>query len=162
MPALNNPRHERFARFMAEGKTATEAYDLAGYKHSRFNASKLANNPAVKERVIQISNKITSQAAFSQQITKEKLIEWHNEIREQGKESGQLSPAETAIKEISVLTGHRIERAEIGSPGEFDHLSDDDLERLLVERLAELGFAPTLAISDGSTALNGAETDSAE
>jgi len=141
MPVLANPRHEKFAQLMAEGKTATEAYDAAGYRHSRFNASKLANNPAVKERVIQITTKITSQAAFSQQITKEKLIEWHNEIREEGKKNSQLSPAETAIKEISILTGHRIEKSEIGSPGQFDAMSDDQLERLLVERLADLGLS---------------------
>jgi len=34
----------------------------------------------------------------------------------------------------------RIERAEIDSPGGFDHLSDDDLERVLIERLSELGL----------------------
>jgi hypothetical protein len=49
--------------------------------------------------------------------------------------------AETAIKEISVLTGHRIERSEVGEPGDFDHLNDDELERLLVERLGALGLS---------------------
>jgi hypothetical protein len=49
----------------------------------------------------------------------------------------------------------RLERTEIGGPGEFDLLSDAELERLLVERLVELGFAPVLAISKGSIALNG-------
>jgi hypothetical protein len=101
--------------------------------------------------------------AAAQQITKEKLIEWHNEIREQGKKNGQLSPAETAIKEISVLTGHRIERAEIGAPTEFDALSDDELKHMLIERL--VGLAPTLGISIGSAIAlsgNGADTDIAE
>ena len=32
MPALENQRHERFAQELAKGKTATEAYVLAGYK----------------------------------------------------------------------------------------------------------------------------------
>ena len=66
-------------------------------------------------------------------------------------EKGQLSAAVAAIKEKGVLSGKRIERSEVGSPGEFDHLTDDELERALIERLAQLGFAP-VAISNGSIA----------
>ena len=64
---------------------------------------------------------------------------------------GQLGAAVAAIKEKGVLSGKRIERSEVGSPGEFDHLTDDELERALIERLAQLGFAP-VAISNGSIA----------
>jgi hypothetical protein len=46
----------------------------------------------------------------------------------------------SATKEISVLTDHRIERSEVGAPGEFDALSDDDLERALLERISALGL----------------------
>ena len=56
-------------------------------------------------------------------------------------ESKQYNAANTAIKNKSVLAGVWIERAEIGSPGEFDHLNDDELERLLVERLGALGLS---------------------
>jgi hypothetical protein len=56
-------------------------------------------------------------------------------------ESGQLSPGVAAAREISVLTGHRIERAEIGSPGEFESMQDDELERVLIERLGALGLS---------------------
>ena len=54
------------------------------------------------------------------------------------------------------LTSHgkRVERAEIGGPGDFDHLTDDELERVLIERLAQLGFALVHGISDGSIALD--------
>jgi hypothetical protein len=57
------------------------------------------------------------------------------------------------------LTGIRIERSEVGRPGEFENLSDDALEHLLLERLIRL--APSLGISVGSIALNGngADTD---
>ena len=54
------------------------------------------------------------------------------------------------------MSGKWIERAEIGTPGEFDHVSDDELEAALRERLASLCFAPPLAIGDGSIPLNGA------
>jgi hypothetical protein len=52
---------------------------------------------------------------------------------QRGLVSGQLSAAPTAVREPSILTGHRVEGAEIASPGEFDHLSDDELERVLAE-----------------------------
>jgi hypothetical protein len=45
-------------------------------------------------------------------------------------------PAVAAI----VLSGQRIERKEIGAPGEFDALTDDELERAVIERLSALGL----------------------
>ena len=59
---------------------------------------------------------------------------------------------------MSILTGDRVDRAEIGGPGEFDHIQDDALERTLIERFTGL-FGPKLAISDGSGALNGGSDD---
>lgn len=41
---------------------------------------------------------------------------------------------------MGVLTGQRIERREVGTPGEFDAFNDDELERALVERFNALGF----------------------
>jgi hypothetical protein len=41
VPILKNERHELFAQKLAEGKTATEAYQLAGFRPSRKNASRL-------------------------------------------------------------------------------------------------------------------------
>src|SRR5262249_3356406 len=40
MGPLATQRHERFALFLAQGKTATEAYVLAGYKANDGNASR--------------------------------------------------------------------------------------------------------------------------
>jgi hypothetical protein len=59
-------------------------------------------------------------------------------------------PQPTQNKEISILTGHRVERAEIGSPGEFDAMQDDELERVLIERLGALGLSLSIA-EDGET-----------
>jgi hypothetical protein len=55
-------------------------------------------------------------------------------------ESGQLSAAVTAIKVKGVLSGKWIERAEVGAPGEFETMTDDELERALMERIARLGL----------------------
>jgi Fe2+ transport system protein FeoA len=57
-------------------------------------------------------------------------------------ESKQFSAAIAAIREMGVLSGQRIERREIGAPGEFEALTDDELLAALRERLRALGLAP--------------------
>lgn len=51
MAALTNPKHERFAQELAKGKSASEAYVLAGYKANDGNASTLKGNQKVEDRV---------------------------------------------------------------------------------------------------------------
>jgi hypothetical protein len=52
----------------------------------------------------------------------------------------KLSAAIAAIKEMGVLSG--VERREVGPPGAFEALTDDELERALVERFSALGLTP--------------------
>jgi hypothetical protein len=61
-------------------------------------------------------------------------------------ESGQFSAAIAAIKEMSVLSGQRIERKEVGPPGAFDALTDDELEPAVCER-----FSPNITIVEFGT-----------
>ena len=56
--------------------------------------------------------------------------------------NGQISAAVSAIKKKGVLTGKRIERQEVGRPGEFETMTDDELERALIERFSALGLTP--------------------
>lgn len=57
-------------------------------------------------------------------------------------ENGQLNAAVAAIKEKGVLSGKRVERSEVGGPGQFDHLSDEELRAEIVRELTELGYLP--------------------
>jgi hypothetical protein len=52
----------------------------------------------------------------------------------------RLSAAVSAIKVKSVLSGKWIERAEVGAPGEYETMTDDELERAVMERARKLGF----------------------
>jgi hypothetical protein len=47
-----------------------------------------------------------------------------------------------ATRSYSTEIGKRIERSEIGAPGEFEALADDELERAIVERFQALGLSP--------------------
>jgi hypothetical protein len=51
-------------------------------------------------------------------------------------EIGQLSAANTAIKGKGILSGKWVERAEVGAPGEYETMTDDELERQIMERVA--------------------------
>jgi hypothetical protein len=119
--------------------TASEAYVLAGFKPNRGNPSKLAHRPSVAARVKELTSHYAELAAKTA-ITTESLAQEAEDVRQRAMEIGQLSAANMAIKVKSVLSGKWIERAEIGAPGEYDALSDDELERQIMERVARLGF----------------------
>jgi hypothetical protein len=48
--------------------------------------------------------------------------------------------AVAAIKEKGVLSGQRIERTEVGAPGEFETMIDEQLERALLDKVMKLGL----------------------
>jgi len=78
-------------------------------------------------------------------------VEMQQKLYDKAYDTGQLSAGVAAGREISVLTGHRIERSEVGGPGEFEAMQDDELERVLIERLGALGFSLTPIAEDGET-----------
>jgi hypothetical protein len=143
---LKNARREKFARLLASGKTATDAYEQAGYKRSDSNGPALARTPEISGRVAEINGL----AAHRTGITKEKLIAWADEIRREASAHGQYSAAIAALKEIGILTGLRIERSERGQPGEFSEMTDAQL----VAELRGLGINVTLNDEPPSSAVN--------
>lgn len=65
MPILENARHELFAQSLAKGKTADDAYALAGYKPNRGNASSLKANQNIDARVREILTNGANRAEIS-------------------------------------------------------------------------------------------------
>jgi hypothetical protein len=136
--------------------TATDAHELAGYRRNDGNASTLAQNPDVQARI----KELKGIAAAETVVNAKTLIGKHEAIYQRAMDSGQLSAGVAAVKEISVLSGVRIERSEIGSPGEFDNLSDDELWRLVVERFERLKALHESSVgSIASLNGNGADAD---
>lgn len=136
MPILSNPRHEIFAQELAAGKTADEAYQLAGYAENRHNASRLRTNETVLRRVAELQ----SRGAKRAEVTVESLIAEAEEVRAQALVSGQLSAAVAAIREKGILSGKRIERGERGDPGDFDRLDSGKLREEILREANELGI----------------------
>lgn len=70
MPALSNARHERFAQALAAGKSADEAYKLAGYRPNRGNASRLKSDESIQARLAELTEVGTLRA----EVTVERVL----------------------------------------------------------------------------------------
>ena len=146
MPVLTNHRHERFTQLLAaapKGMTVTDAYEKAGYRRNDGNASTLARHPQVQARLKEIKGQLAEKAV----VTAESLMKEAEEVRVSAMDSGQLNAAVAAIKEKGVLSGKRVERSEVGSPGQFDHLTDEELHAEIQRELTELGYLPASTAS---------------
>jgi hypothetical protein len=106
------------------------------------NASTLAQHPEVQARLKEIKGAVAARTI----VTTETLINEAEEARVAAMRSGQNSAACTAVKVKSVLSGKWIERAEVGAPGEYEALSDEELERQIMERVARLGLTDVLTL----------------
>jgi hypothetical protein len=145
--ALPNHRRELFAQLLVQGFTAVAAYEKAGYKRHDGNASTLARHPEVEARLEEIRGELssdfplgTSAIAARANVTAESLMGKAEAVYERAMKCGQLSAANGAVKELGVLSGKRVERSEVGGPGEFDHLSDEELRDEIVREVRELGL----------------------
>jgi hypothetical protein len=115
-----------------------------GYKRP---ASTLARHPEVEARLEEIRGDLaadfplgTSAIAAKANVTAESLMDQAETILARAMDSHQYGAAVSALKEKSILSGKRIERSEVGLPGEFDHLSDDELRDEIVREVRELGL----------------------
>jgi phage terminase small subunit len=130
-----------FARELASGKRPYEAAIAAGYPDgscARRNAQKRAARADVKELVAELRAPIAEKL----EITLAVLIERADQIYRQAMLAGQFNAAISALKELGVLSGKRIERGERGEPGEFDRMSDEELRREVLEHAEKLGLVP--------------------
>jgi phage terminase small subunit len=152
VPVLTNPRRERFAQLLASGKTATDAYEMAGYKRHDGNGPAAAKKPEVAARVAEISGIAAERAA----VTVESLIAEAEEARQGAIKEGQWSAAIAAIREKGVLSGKRVERSERGTPGEFNWLENLSTEQLKAYVAGEIDFdsegKPISATNEGTSA----------
>lgn len=197
---LRNPRHERFAQELAAGKTASQAYVIAGYKENRHNAAALARQEHIaarcdeildarntveakavekaiertaitKERVLTELAKIgfanmmdymrvgpdgdphldfsaitRDQAAALVEVTVEDFKDGRGEdARDVRRVKFKLADKKGALVDIGREIGMFISRSEVGKPGEFANLSDDELADSIAAELMRGGVPSDIA-----------------
>jgi hypothetical protein len=108
MPILTNPRREAYAQALSLGKTADEAYALAGYKANRGNASRMKANDSITNRVTELQHQLA--AKFD--VTRETIAAQYAEDREFARTKGQAGAMVAATTGIARLYGLVSEKQE--------------------------------------------------
>lgn len=124
MGVLKNAKHERFAQLLAKGKSATEAYALAGYEPNEGNAGRLNRNEQVQARVQELLAAGAEKAGVTVERVMAELAKiGFSDIRKAFTESGGLKRPEEwddefagAVASVKVVTRQSGERDENDRP----------------------------------------------
>jgi phage terminase small subunit len=84
------------------------------------------------ERVVDFSQATDDQLAAVQEITVEDYLDGRGEDARQ---------VRLAIERLNKMFGWIIDRSEVGRPGEFANLTDEQLDERIVEHLVEMGMS---------------------
>ena len=137
MPVLKNPRHERFAQFMAEGKTCVDAYQLAGFKRDDGNSSRLLSaKPEIQARLQELTVELKNRAAKRHEITTDLLVDEIIEASSWAREKRNTRAYVDAVKAKAVLSGKWVEKAEVSTPDDFaaiDAMSRAELVEFILD-----------------------------
>jgi hypothetical protein len=119
MPALKNQRHEKFVLALFEGKSASEAYVIAGFKPCRQNASRLMAKDDIRQRLAELQTETAATAKVTLQSIYRELDDACAVAKSKHQAQAMVSAASMKAKLAGLLT----ERVEIGGPGSFDGLT---------------------------------------
>ena len=103
----------------------------------------------LRQALAEAEHESSKSAAEALGVTKESLIVKYESIAEDARADGQHSAAVSAYKEVSILSGHRIERQEIGAPDDFaaiEAMSRVELEAYILNGLDGLLIERQLVI----------------
>jgi phage terminase small subunit len=133
MPVLKNARHEAFAQAIASGKTADEAYALAGYRPDRGHASRLAANGSIRARIEAIKAKAADKAEWSAADRLKALKGIFDRTSEDDPRTAIAAVAEANKMQGSYAPAKHQHSGPGGGPiqtVDLTNASDEDLERL--------------------------------
>ena len=111
MPALKNAKHELAAQGLAKGQSADEAYENAGFKPDRGNASRLTAKDSIRTRVAEILGK----AAIRTEITVASITDRLLAIAAKGEKANDaplLAVARASLMDAAKLNGLVIEKSQ--------------------------------------------------
>lgn len=169
MPLLPNPKHEKIVQAFVRGAGQLEAYTSVGFRPHAPVASAFFKRPEVKARIAEVRElksrllvereiETSADAARKLGITKAKILEalWVNArnclhgqavVGKDGKPTGEYTgtpvnaaAGNQALKLIGMeCHGMFVERLEVGGPGDFARLTDEELAARVEADAAALG-----------------------
>src|SRR5512143_604264 len=140
MAPLRNTRHEAFVQYLLQGESATDAHEAAGYTRDDGNATRLAKNPKVMERLAELQAEI----AGENKVTVASLLNELEEARKRADSLDQLSAVVKAISEKAKISGLMVQKMEVGGPGDF---SQCETVEEVVDELVKYSLNPSYQIA---------------
>lgn len=163
MSALPKAKHEIVAQALASGKSQTDAYRAGGYKYKPANASRLCRSSAIKARVDEIirergadDEKAREIGIWRAGLSEEWIIvrlkhvidlsirgvPVYNSLGEpNGCYKPNLNAAINGLKTAAMISGMLIPKLEIGAPGAFAQMTDEELNDAFIEQCRALGVS---------------------
>lgn len=134
MPVLPNARYEAFAQALFKGKTADEAYVLAGYKANRGNAATLKANQIILNRLAELQERVAKKVS----VTVESLALELEEARSLAIVEKQTSAAVSATMGKAKLFGLGSETRKLTGTIQVVTITAKQLDALTEDELALL------------------------
>lgn len=137
MPVLKNSKHERFVQEIVKGKSQREAYHLAGYGAKSDSvadaaASRLLGDVKVRARLDELQVRVAEKAV----VTAARILDELEEARLLALKLEQPTAMVSAIMGRAKVAGVLIDRSEVGKPGDFSSMTDEEIVQE-IERLAD-------------------------
>lgn len=131
MPALANPKHERFAQALAKGETATAAYEQAGYEPNDGNAARLKGNDRIEARVAEILERAATRVEITVASISDRLLKIAEKC-ERTSEANKLGVARATLMDVAKLNGLIVDKREHtgrnGGPIEYANLTEEEID----------------------------------
>jgi hypothetical protein len=147
--------HPKIAPFLAEAEVRARAVLVEAanrYAVSRErNVAELARiayanledftRQVGEERVIDLSGATRDQLAALQEIAVEDYLDGRGkDARQVRRTKIKLADKQGAIERLNKMFGWVVDKSEVGRPGEFAHLTDEQLEQALVDQMVGRGM----------------------
>ena len=129
MPPLPNIRQERFCLKVAQGIPPYRAYEEAGYKKDTKNPYRLmTENDRVKDRLLELCGTHEAEELASRDRIMRELASIA--FSPLGDDIVKVSDKRASLMNMAEMQGYLIKRTEVGTAGEFDRLSADEILRI--------------------------------
>lgn len=137
MPILANARHERFAQELAKGKTADEAYQLAGYSANRGNASTLKSKQSVSDRVTELKAKAAERTIITIHDIADQLDEDREFARREKAASAAITATMGKAKVLGLISDKHEHTGKDGGPIQTEDLTENEIARRIAFTLTK-------------------------
>lgn len=148
MPILANPRHELFAQELAKGKSADEAYVIAGYSANRGNAARMNANESVQKRVEEIMQRGAERAEItvSKVLTElakigfsdiRKAVEWRSRLEVKAQDADGM-PVALNVNDVALVNSEDLDDETAAAIAEVSQGKDGGLKIKLHDKRAAL------------------------